>query len=540
MLKLRYSIFIIFSILIAENIQAEEIKEYEKKIINIDRNIELHFSLEEESDTEIIGTATDPEIDSTVTIPGKDTPPILAPTLEPSPTEAPTSPPTLETPSPEAPTLSKQILEAPQKYTVYLMDNSLTQYNEMLSKEHNYPVLDNWKINASLLGSNANYSGYGNEFKSTGAFLTSEYRLTEISTLGVAFQGVNQHLDFENPDKLESINFVVGAFNRNKFKNFELNTGVSYQFGKYKASRYENEIDNKSSYDSNSFSATVAIKREISILDDLFLIPKLGMRYSYFLQDEIEEDNNITGIRFNSKNYDNLNTEFGIGIKKIIHLQNGTLEFEPNLSYTYSKNNMNKDLEGKRISNNEKIFIKKLENEKHIGKISFDVQYKKSNNIFISSGISYSNSDAKNSDMNIHLGIGYKFNTIEDFNFFNKEKIIKTFVLDTKTRFDFNSSSLNNENKNKIEEISKAINNIENDISIKVIGHTDNIGTKEYNKKLSEQRAKNVVEEFGRNITKQNISYFSQGNGFDTPISTNETEIGRALNRRVEINIIEN
>ncbi|MCL2485071.1 MAG: autotransporter domain-containing protein [Endomicrobia bacterium] len=70
--------------------------------------------------------------------------------------------------------------------------------------------------------------------------------------------------------------------------------------------------------------------------------------------------------------------------------------------------------------------------------------------------------------------------------------------------------------------------------SIKIDGHTDDIGTHEYNMELSDRRANTVYEkllEMGINSDKIEKA----GHGFTKPIATNETEEGRALNRRVEI-----
>ena len=65
-------------------------------------------------------------------------------------------------------------------------------------------------------------------------------------------------------------------------------------------------------------------------------------------------------------------------------------------------------------------------------------------------------------------------------------------------------------------------------------GHTDNIGTREYNLKLSHRRAASIraylVQKEG--ITEGRITL--SGFGFDDPIATNDTEEGRAKNRRVQ------
>lgn len=74
-------------------------------------------------------------------------------------------------------------------------------------------------------------------------------------------------------------------------------------------------------------------------------------------------------------------------------------------------------------------------------------------------------------------------------------------------------------------------------MKIEIGGHTDNVGTKEYNKRLSENRAKAVYEYLvSQNIAKERLSY--QGYDFTVPIATNDTEEGRAQNRRTEFKVV--
>ncbi|NPV12278.1 MAG: OmpA family protein [Ignavibacteria bacterium] len=75
-------------------------------------------------------------------------------------------------------------------------------------------------------------------------------------------------------------------------------------------------------------------------------------------------------------------------------------------------------------------------------------------------------------------------------------------------------------------------------INIRIEGHTDNVGSAEYNLKLSRERADAVKEFLIKNGIEQNrISVIGKGEEF--PIADNETEIGRSLNRRVEIHVVE-
>ena len=71
------------------------------------------------------------------------------------------------------------------------------------------------------------------------------------------------------------------------------------------------------------------------------------------------------------------------------------------------------------------------------------------------------------------------------------------------------------------------------DVNIRIEGNTDNIGSEAYNLKLSEKRARAVMEYLVKaGISKGRLSIV--GYGFSKPIATNATPEGRALNRRVE------
>ncbi len=75
------------------------------------------------------------------------------------------------------------------------------------------------------------------------------------------------------------------------------------------------------------------------------------------------------------------------------------------------------------------------------------------------------------------------------------------------------------------------------DIKIELSAHTDNVGQKAYNLKLSDQRAASVAAYLiNKGIGKSRI--VSKGYGMDVPIADNKTEEGRAKNRRVELKIL--
>lgn len=74
-------------------------------------------------------------------------------------------------------------------------------------------------------------------------------------------------------------------------------------------------------------------------------------------------------------------------------------------------------------------------------------------------------------------------------------------------------------------------------MEIEVSGHTDNVGNKSYNQELSQKRAQSVVNYLTENgISKCRL--IAKGYGMDKPVADNETEEGRAENRRVEFTIL--
>jgi outer membrane protein OmpA-like peptidoglycan-associated protein len=70
--------------------------------------------------------------------------------------------------------------------------------------------------------------------------------------------------------------------------------------------------------------------------------------------------------------------------------------------------------------------------------------------------------------------------------------------------------------------------------TLTVVGHTDNVGSNDYNQKLSERRAHSVAEYLeSKRVNGMRLAL--AGKGETQPISSNANEVGRQQNRRVEI-----
>lgn len=74
------------------------------------------------------------------------------------------------------------------------------------------------------------------------------------------------------------------------------------------------------------------------------------------------------------------------------------------------------------------------------------------------------------------------------------------------------------------------------DTMVEIAGHTDSVGSDQYNQVLSERRASSVAGFLaGQGVSQSRISARGMGERF--PVASNDHEMGRSQNRRVEINI---
>ena len=84
-----------------------------------------------------------------------------------------------------------------------------------------------------------------------------------------------------------------------------------------------------------------------------------------------------------------------------------------------------------------------------------------------------------------------------------------------------------------LREVARSLNAHPNS-TVRVVGHTDTVGSDAYNQQLSQDRALAVARLLIRDgVSASRITY--SGRGYNEPITTNSTAAGRAQNRRVEI-----
>ena len=115
---------------------------------------------------------------------------------------------------------------------------------------------------------------------------------------------------------------------------------------------------------------------------------------------------------------------------------------------------------------------------------------------------------------------------------------IKVTLNENTVNFDFNSANLTTLAKTNLDKLVTVLKN-NPDTNINIYGHTDSIGSDAVNLRISSQRAeavKNYLVANGISASRM----FTEGLGKSSPIASNDTDAGRAKNRRVEFAITAN
>lgn len=104
-------------------------------------------------------------------------------------------------------------------------------------------------------------------------------------------------------------------------------------------------------------------------------------------------------------------------------------------------------------------------------------------------------------------------------------------------QFDTGKDTLKKQSFPVLDQVAKILSEHQELKKIRVEGHTDNVGSASYNKDLSQRRAASVVRYLvGKGISRARLE--PQGFGFERPVASNATALGRAKNRRVEFRIV--
>lgn len=114
----------------------------------------------------------------------------------------------------------------------------------------------------------------------------------------------------------------------------------------------------------------------------------------------------------------------------------------------------------------------------------------------------------------------------------NNEEV--SILLSSDVLFETNSSELNPDAQEVLEQVATEINNA-SATTVNIDGHADDTGDDSVNIPLSQERAVAVEEALGSLLTRSDVTFSVEGHGSADPIADNETEEGRERNRRVSV-----
>ena len=101
--------------------------------------------------------------------------------------------------------------------------------------------------------------------------------------------------------------------------------------------------------------------------------------------------------------------------------------------------------------------------------------------------------------------------------------------------FGFDSSELRPEARENLRTLAESLQDYPN-ADIMIVGHTDAVGSEDYNQRLSERRASSAASYLvTQGVPRNRMSTF--GKGETEPVASNDTDAGRQQNRRVEVAI---
>lgn len=109
-----------------------------------------------------------------------------------------------------------------------------------------------------------------------------------------------------------------------------------------------------------------------------------------------------------------------------------------------------------------------------------------------------------------------------------------SILLSADVLFDTDSSDINSGADEILIEVAKEIDEASSPV-VKIDGYADNTGNESINLPLSQERAEEVSSLLSELVTRDNISFETEGHGSADPIADNDTEEGRERNRRVSV-----
>lgn len=322
----------------------------------------------------------------------------------------------------------------PYAYTLKSSRDSLKLFEDNLSyltikpKENEWIVQgkgfysgvknDNSKSSEGCYKFNKAYRNYETKTSFSGGLATAEYGLTNDSSVGFVLGGGHQSTDFKGSSKIKGNSLYLGAFAKKEINQFKFMSGIGYQYGSLKGERVVtnkyNYFKTDDRYDVNSFNVFVETKYDYALNNDWTLSPKAKLSWYYVSQDSVNEgyEPGNLSLKVDSATGNTGDLEIGFDLKNTLALTSGKLSNILSLGLINTIGDREKDLTGNILGaqkNGNSFDIRGIELPRTSGKLSYNLEYEKTNGMIYTLGLGYEFAKDNNKNVTATVGLGYKF-----------------------------------------------------------------------------------------------------------------------------------
>ncbi len=322
----------------------------------------------------------------------------------------------------------------PYAYTLKSSRDSLKLFEDNLSyltikpKENEWIVQgkgfysgvknDNSKSSEGCYEFNKAYRNYETKTSFSGGLATAEYGLTNDSSVGFVLGGGHQSTDFKGSSKIKGNSLYLGAFAKKEVNQFKFMSGIGYQYGSLKGERVVtnkyNYFKTDDRYDVNSFNVFVEAKYDYALNNDWTLSPKAKLSWYYVSQDSVNEgyEPGNLSLKVDSATGTTGDLEIGFDLKNTLALNSGKLSNILSVGLINTIGDREKDLTGNILGaqkNGNSFDIRGIELPRTSGKLSYNLEYEKTNGMIYTLGVGYEFAKDNNKNVTGTLGLGYKF-----------------------------------------------------------------------------------------------------------------------------------
>jgi hypothetical protein len=322
----------------------------------------------------------------------------------------------------------------PYAYTLKSSRDSLKLFEDNMSYLTIKPKINEWIVQGKAIytgiindneASGKNYYGFDTghrNYKTTtntiGGIATAEYGLTDKSSVGFVLGGNNQDIKFRGTSEINGTSMYLGSFAKTEINNFKFMTGLGYQYTSADVNRgVSNDYDSFKTddrYNINSFNTFVEAKYSLRLEDNLTIEPKTRLSYYYVSQESVNEGHtpgelSIAVDRATSSTAD---AEVGVDFIKTVYIPSGKIKNILSIGVISTLGSKEKSLDGYVVGNGKngsKFEIQGIELPQITGKIAYNIEVEQDKGMIYSAGINYEFAKDYNRNINVSVGVGYKF-----------------------------------------------------------------------------------------------------------------------------------